>query len=187
MTEKVKEIAVRIKGIREMLDISEQTMADDAGVTLEEYRVYENGDKDFNFTFLYKLAKALNVDIKDLIDGESPKLGCYTIERAGEGMPINRRKGFKYLHLASNFKNRIAEPFMVNVPYDATLENSAIVTNTHKGQEFDYILEGALKVVIDGHTEILHAGDSIYYDSITPHGMVAAEGHDCKFLAVVFN
>ncbi len=37
------------------------------------------------------------------------------------------------------------------------------------------------------HTEVLHAGDTIYFDSSTPHGMIAVEGQDASFYAIVLN
>ena len=87
--------------------------------------------------------------------------------------------------MAYLFKNRLAEPYVVVSPYVGDLEDGAISRSTHKGQELDYVLSGALKVVVGDHAEILHAGDCIYYDSSTPHGMTAWEHADCKFLAVV--
>ena len=40
---------------------------------------------------------------------------------------------------------------------------------------------------IGRHVEILGPGDSIYYDSSTPHGMIAVGGKDCIFYAIVLN
>ncbi len=61
----------------------------------------------------------------------------------------------------------------------------AIKLSTHVGQELDIILKGAMKVQVGNHVEILHEGDSIYYNSATPHGMIAAEGAECQFYAIV--
>ena len=105
--------------------------------------------------------------------------------RAGEGMPLERRKGFKYEHLASYFAGRLSEPFMVCAKFDEAAQLQPIPLSSHIGEEFDYVLRGALKVEVAGHTEVLRAGDAIYYDSSEPHGMIAAEGVDCDFLAVV--
>ncbi|KAA3400755.1 cupin domain-containing protein, partial [Akkermansia muciniphila] len=63
--------------------------------------------------------------------------------------------------------------------------NGDIPLSYHKGQEFDYILEGYLKVMMEDHEEVLCPGDAIYYDSGHGHGMVATGGVPCKFLAVV--
>lgn len=183
----LKEVAIRLKSLREMTDTPIEKIAKQTGVTVAEYNNLELGECDFSFNFLYNCAKTLGCDITELITGDSAKLNSYMVTRAGEGMPIERRSGFNYLHLASNLKGRIAEPFMVTVPYDAAADTSPIKLNSHEGQEMDYIIEGALKVNIDGHETVLNVGDTIYYNSGKQHGMVATAGRVCKFLAIVLN
>lgn len=99
METRIVEIAERIKGLREMMDITPEEMAEAAGVELEEYLKHENGEQDFGFTFLYKCADKLDVDIVELLTGENPRLSFYSIVRKGEGLDIKRRAGFKYEHL----------------------------------------------------------------------------------------
>ncbi|MCX4367353.1 MAG: XRE family transcriptional regulator [Clostridia bacterium] len=183
--ESLKNIATRIKGLREMSDISVDEMAEITGKSVEEYIGLESGEKDFSFTFLYNCAKKLGVGITDILTGISPTLSYYSIERAGSGLPINRRRNFTYMHVAPYFKHRIAEPFVVSAPYIEEQQNKEIELSSHKGQEMDFILEGSLKCNMDGHIEILNAGDTIYYDSSRPHGMIATGGSPCKFLAIV--
>lgn len=186
MEEKIMEIAERLKGMRDVLDISAQEMADVTGVPLEDYLQYESGARDYSFTFLYKAANRFGIDMTDLITGESPHLSGFSIVRKGEGLPIERRKGFKYQNLAYLFKERIAEPFLVLAKFDAASVDEPIATSSHPGQEFDYILSGAMRVRIGENEAILREGDTIYYNSGTKHGMVAIDG-DCTFMAVVMN
>lgn len=181
------EIAERLKGLREMEEISVTEMAAVAGVSAEEYLDYESGKKDFSFTLLYKCAKRLAVDFTEIVTGGSPNLSGYSIVRNGEGLPINRRQGFTYRHIAQYVKNRVSEPFVVTAPYIEAEQSKPIALSTHEGQEMDYVLEGRLKIEIDGHTEILAAGDSVYYDSGKPHGMRATGGEKCVFLAIVMS
>ena len=125
------------------------------------------------------------MDLTELITGEMPKLSFFTVVRRGEGMPIRRRAGFEYQHLAYLLRGRMCEPFLVKAPYRKEEQNQEIALSRHKGQEFDFVLKGSLKVRIEDHYTVLHAGDSIYYDSSHGHGMIAAEGEDCEFLAMV--
>lgn len=182
---KNQEIAERLKGIREMEELSVEEMAAVAGVSVEEYEEYESGNKDFSFTVLYNCAKRLDMDITELVEGKLPNLAGYSIVRAGHGMSIKRREGFEYLHVAHYMKNRIAEPFVVSAPYLADEQDKDIHLSSHAGQEMDFVLEGSLKCNIDGNIEILHAGDCLYYDSGKPHGMIATGGAKCVFLAIV--
>ncbi|MBQ9336334.1 MAG: AMP-binding protein [Lentisphaeria bacterium] len=151
--------------------------------TEEEYLAHEAGTTDSSFTFIYRCAERLGVDLSQLVAGKTPKLSFYTLTRDNCGMPIRRRAGFEYLHRAALLKNRQAEPFVVKAPPQD--ENSPIHLSTHSGQEFDYILKGRLKVQLDDKIEIMEPGDSIMYDSSHPHGMIAIGNEPCEFLALV--
>ena len=69
--------------------------------------------------------------------------------------------------------------------YSEELQNKPIHLTKHSGQEFDFVMSGRLKVQIGENVEYLSEGDSIYYNSSTPHGMIAVDGRDCLFVAVV--
>lgn len=185
MDDKILEIAQRIRGLREDFNISVTEMAQLVEVTEEEYLNYEEGKRDFSFSFLYKVAARLGLDISELLTGSSPTLSVYTHVKKGRGLSIERRKGFKYQSLAYLFKNRNAEPFLVEAVYDEVADNSEILQRSHDGQELNYIISGSLKVKIDNHEFIMEAGDSVYYDASHKHGMVATKGETCVFLAVV--
>ncbi|MEG2381705.1 MAG: AMP-binding protein [Oscillospiraceae bacterium] len=182
---RIKEIAERIKTLREIIGISEEKMAVETSVSLEEYKKLEAGEADFGFTFIYKCAQSFGVDVTDIIKGQSPTLSSFTLNRKGDGMKIIRRRGFVYNSLASLFKNRIAEPFLVVAPYFEEEQSTQIQLSTHVGQEFDIILKGRLKVQVGEHIEVLNEGDTIYYNSETPHGMIAIDKEGCEFYAIV--
>ena len=182
----IRDVAGRIRALRESCEVSEEEMAACTDTTLEAYRALEAGESDFTFTFIYKCAQRLGADPTDILKGTSPTLSEYYVNRAGDGLPIVRRKGFRYNNLAPMFKEKIAEPFYVTAKYNKEEQGEKIRTSRHNGQEFDLILKGSLKVEVDGKTEILHEGDSIYYNSGLPHGMIAVDG-DCEFLALVMN
>ena len=184
---KIKEIAGRIRELREIENLTVAEMAQKTGVSESEYVACEKGESDLHFAFIYRCANAFNVDVTDIIEGYSPKLKSFTVTRRGEGQRIEKAHGMTYYNLASAFKNRIAEPLYVKSVYSEELQNKPIECTTHSGQECDLIISGHLKVQIGNHTEILAPGDSIYFDSNTPHGMIAVGGEDCTFYAIVLN
>ena len=184
---KILEMAQRIKTLREIVGLSTADMALKTGVTEKEYLDCEAGKSDLNFAFLYRCALALNVDVTDIIEGSSPRLVGYTVTRKGEGQEIQKAHGMEYFNLAPSFKNRIAEPLYVIAEYNDALQNKDIDLTTHEGQECDIVVSGTLKVQVGDHIEVLNEGDSIYYDSSTPHGMIATGGQDCIFYAIVLN
>ena len=184
---KIREMAQRIHTLREIIGLSTAEMAAKTGISEQEYIDCEAGLSDLNFAFLYRCALALNVDVTDIIEGTSPRLAGYTVTRRGEGQEIQKAHGMTYYNLASAFMNRIAEPLYVVSDYNEAAQNADIELTSHDGQECDIVISGALKVQVGDHFEILHAGDSIYYDSSVPHGMIAVEGQDCCFYAIVLN
>ncbi|MCL2136285.1 MAG: XRE family transcriptional regulator [Coriobacteriia bacterium] len=180
-----EEVASRIKSLREDLDISPEDMAALTGRSVAEYIAQESGEADLSFTFLYKVALALGVDVIEILTGEAPKLTGYELTRSGDGLSIQRRLGFEYLHQAPFFKDKLCEPFIVTAPYLEEEQGQAIHLSYHKGQEIDYIISGQLRFAYEDHIEDLDAGDTLFYDSSRGHGMIAIGGKPCVFLAVV--
>lgn len=181
----LSEVASRIKELRHIEGISKETMARLTGVSVAEYADCEAGNHDLSFAFIYRCAQAFGVNVTDIIEGSSPKLKHYTVTRAGRGVEIQKAHGMVYHALAGDFKNRVSEPLYVKCPYNKDAEKKEIDLTTHDGQELDIVISGKMKFQIGNHTEILSAGDSIYYDSSTPHGMIAVEGEDAEFYAIV--
>ncbi len=182
MSDQIKAIAIRIQDLREIMGMTQEEVAEKSEIALHDYQEYEAGGKDFSFSHLFNIAATLGVDISDLLTGESPRLKGYILTRNGKGLAFERRKAYKYQHLAYNFRDKKAEPFIVTVEYDGKLEGKK--AHSHEGQEFDYVLEGHMKIELEGNEVYLGPGDSIYYDSSLAHAMYAVE-KDARFIAVV--
>ncbi len=183
----LKEVAGRIKDLREAKGFSPEELAKLTGVSAEDYKLLEEGETDFSFTFIYKCAKACGVEVVDLLEGTSSTLTSFNITRKGDGMKIVKKQGYVYNNLAPKFKGKLAEPFLVKFPYLPEEQNAPIKLASHNGQEFDVIVKGSLKVQVGNHVEVLNEGDSIFYNSILPHGMIAVSPGGCEFHAVVLN
>lgn len=183
----LKEVAERIKNLREAKGFSPAELAKLSGVTEEEYLELEKGETDFSFTFIYKCAKACGVEVVDILEGTSTTLMSYAVTRKGEGLKILKKQGAVYNNLAPKFKDKLAEPFLVKFPYVPEEQNAPMKLNSHNGQELDIIMKGSLKVQIGEHVDVLNEGDSIFYNSIIPHGMIAVSEDGCEFHAIVLN
>ena len=184
---KLQEMAGRIRELREIEGLSQEQMASETGVTLAEYQACETGQSDLNFAFIYRCAQIFGVDVTDIIEGTSPRLANYTLTRAGEGQHIEHAHGMTYFNMAPHFKKRVAEPLYVLAEYSDEAQLRPIEVTSHEGQECDIVLSGQLKVQVGEHIEILNPGDTIYYNSTAPHGMIATGGKDCIFYAIVLN
>lgn len=182
MSEQVRQIAMRITDLREISDYTVAQMAEQCGVSEEEYARYESGETDIPISFLLKLNEIFNVDMTELLTGEAPRLNVYSVTRAGKGVDIQRRNQYIYKNLGYNFVGRQIEPLYVSIPVGS---NKELEPNSHEGQEFDYILSGVMKIVVAGHEVILRPGDCIYYNSRAPHAMTCAGDEPVNFLAMV--
>ena len=183
--EKLAEVAKRIREMREISGFTVEEMAEKTEVTPDEYRAYENGTVDFPFTFIHKCALAFGLGITDILEGESARLKSYAVTRRGGGRQTAEEEGISIVNVAPMFKNKIAEPYFCKYDYNESLLNKPIHLTKHNGQEFDYVISGKMKIQIGNNFEELQAGDSIYYNSSTPHGMIAIGGEDVRFIAVI--
>jgi len=182
---RLADVALRIRTMREICGFSESEMAGKTEVPLEDYRLYESGKEDFPFSFIHKCSLAFGVGITDLLEGRTAHLSSYSVTRKGNGQETVKEDGIEISNLAPMFLKKISEPYYVKYEYKPELQDQPIHTTSHSGQEFDYILKGRLKVRIGDNIEYLSEGDSIYYNSSTQHGMIAVDGADCLFLALI--
>ncbi len=187
VSDKLLVIARRIQEMREISGYSIAKMAKLTDVTEAEYARYEAGGADFPFTFIHKCALAFGLEITDILEGQSAHLSSYTVTRRGQGQETAREDGIEIRNLAPLFRRKLAEPYWVRYEYSEEQQNRPIHLTTHSGQEFDIVMQGQLKIQVGDHVEILNEGDSIYYNSAAPHGMIAVGGTDCLFCAVVLN
>ncbi len=180
------EIVRRIRLMRLDAGYSVEEMADKTDISAELYQTYEAGETDLPFTFIHKCSLAFGIELSDILEGQSANLTSYTVTRKGKGQVTASEDGIEIKNLAPRFKKKLGEPYFVKYEYSAEQQEKPIHTTTHSGQEFDMVLSGTLKVQIGDNTEVLREGDSIFYNSSEPHGMIAVGGEDCTFLAVVF-
>lgn len=183
MNEQLALVGQRIGALREASDLSTQEMADKLGIGQRDYQDFEAGNNDFAYSQLQSIASILGVGVTSLLTGDEPKLQGEDVTRAGEGLIFGRKKEFTYNHLAPNFKKAKSDPFYVVKKYEQ--DESFGLYSTHPGEEWDYVLKGRLKIDIDGNVYELNPGDSIYYNSSTPHALKAVGGEDCAFLAII--
>ena len=172
MDEQLKQIGERLKGLRDVLDIPVSEMAETIGISSEKYEKIEAGEMDITISNLMKIAKKYGVSTEELIFAEAPHMKSYYVTRKGQGMSIERTKAYKYQSLVGGFVNHKADVFIVTV--EPKPEAHTIYKNTHPGK---------MELYIGGKTMVLEEGDSIYFDSTKPHGMLAVGDKPVKFLA----
>ena len=172
--ENIENVARRLRGLRDALDLTEQEIAENCGIDTETYRCYESGSTDIPVSFIYTLAQRYGVEMPAILFGEDPRISSYFVTRSGKGYRVERTKAYSYQSLAFGFSHKAMNPFLVTVePGD------------NKGQEFNYVVEGRMLLHIGNNEIVLSEGDSIIFDSDIPHGMKALDGKRVKFLAII--
>ena len=177
------EVALRMKELRESCDTTQEELAEKLSVSLECYQGYEDGSVDIPISILYKVVNIFDVDLTELLTGNSPKLDTYCVVRSGQGVSVDRYPGYKYKSVGFNFLHRKMEPLIVDIDFEED-SNPDKVLITHSGQEYNYVIEGTMKLTLGTKEVILSRGDSCYFDAMIPHGQNAV-GEAARFLTVI--
>lgn len=183
MTKQIEEIAKRIVELREISGYSVEEMANKLNLSVDVYSEYESAKADFPVSILYEVASIFNVDLTEILTGISPKMVNCSLVRKGEGISVDRYKGYDFENIAYKFINRKIEPMIVKVGKETEFSPPEMVS--HNGQEFNYVLEGTLKVIFGKKEFILNPGDCFYFDPSVLHAQCAVGGKDAKFLTVI--
>ena len=183
MNEQLKQIGERLRGLRDVLDISAEEVAELCDCTLEHYLKIESGEADPGVYRLSKISKRYGISLDVLLFGEEPRMSAYFVTRKGQGPSVERNQDYQYQSLAAGFRGRKVEIMLTEV--DPMPADKPRHEGQHDGQEFDYVLEGTLEVAIKGKPLILNEGDSIYFDASQSHCMTAIGGKPAKFICVI--
>ena len=183
MNEQIKQIAERLAGLRDALEITPKEIASVCNISTEDYLRLESGNVDISVSLLHQIAQKYGVELTTLMFGDDPKMNSYFVTRKGKGVTVERTKAYRYQSLAAGFSKRKADPFMVTV--SPKPDDIPVYLNSHAGQEYNFVISGRLLLQISGKEFILEEGDSIYFNSELPHGMKALDGKDVIFLAII--
>lgn len=181
MPEEIRQIALRIKELRDICGYSVERVAKTLGIDPDLYKTYEEEGTDIPISVLYELSKMFGVDLTEILTGKSPKLNTYSVVKKGNGLNIDRYPGYNFESLAYKFIHKIMEPLLITVEPDEKSQKPVM----HEGQEFNYVLEGSIIVTLGDESIILNQGDCIYFDPQIPHAQSALNGKQAKFLTVI--
>ena len=181
MQEEMARLSERIRELREIFDLTLEEMAAETGVAVEKYVEYESNGENIPISVLYHISQKFNVDLSEILTGESARLSTIQICRRGKGKTIDRYPGYVFESLAPRFTQKVMEPLLVTLSPGEP--DAALVT--HGGQEFNLVLEGLVVIIYDDKEYVLNAGDAVYFDPTHPHGQKAAGTEKARFLTVI--
>ena len=183
-------VGEKIKSIRETKQISVSELAERTGLAEEQINRIENNVDIPSLAPLIKIARALGVRLGTFLDDQDEvgavicrkeELNNSTISFSNNAM--NARTHMQYHSLSNSKADRHMEPFIIDIQ---TTEETNYELSSHEGEEFIFVMEGAVEIAYGKKTHVIEAGDSIYYDSIVPHHVHGYKGQAAKILAVVY-
>ena len=172
-----------IRRIREQKNITREDLSRSITMSQSDLENIEEQTVEPAVSDLLKIAGALGTDITALISG-SKLSDKHVVVTRKEGRPSMERRGaYDYEFLASSFAGRHIEPFIIEV-FEQPKE--ALDFSHHIGEEFHYVIEGTVCIVLGSEEHTLTQGDSIYFDSSLPHALRGVGG-SAKILTVLYN
>jgi len=190
MADKNVRTGAKIATLRDSLGLSAAELAERCGCDVATIDQLEAGDIAPSLAPLIKITRALGVRLGTLVDDDTA-IGP-VVTRGGTAGLTGRVRDLEtgagsgrldFYSLAEGKSNRHMEPFLIEITPGA---EAAPSLSTHEGEEFIYVLEGSVEIEYGKDTISLQVGDSVYYDSIVPHEVRAAEASSAKILAVVY-
>ncbi|MEG2450226.1 MAG: XRE family transcriptional regulator [Clostridia bacterium] len=173
-------IAKRLYDLRTFSDYSTAKMAELLNIDEAEYIAYENGKDEISINLIYKFASLLDTEPSYILNGIMPSKDCVNVVYDGKGVEVKRYEGYSFTSLAADFKQKTMNPMLVTI---SPTDNPELVV--HGGQEFNFVLEGELRVIVDNKDYYLRTGDSIYFNPSFPHAQLAMNNRPAKFLTVI--
>lgn len=181
MMQNTSDIAARLRELREVCGYTVEQLAEELNLDAKAYENYEKDGRDIPISVIFDVANLFHVDFNEILTGSGGKLETYHVVRTGEGKPVDRVPGYSFSDLAFRYVKKVMQPLLVTLaPSD---EAPKLIT--HKGQEFNYVVEGSIYLVFGDREILLNRGDSIYFNSSLPHGQRCAGNEPATFLTVI--
>ena len=180
MSTDIQTIAGRLIELRTFSDYTTSQMAELLGISEAEYISFESGKGEIPINLIYKFATVVDTEPMYILAGAMPTKDDATVVYAGSGHSVERYDGYEFTPLAEDFKHKVMKPMLVTL---APTDTPELVV--HGGQEFNFVLEGELRVIVGDKEYFLRAGDSLYFNPAYPHAQVPMNGKNAKFLTVI--
>jgi transcriptional regulator with XRE-family HTH domain len=154
----------------------------------------ETGQITLSFDRAHAWARALDTDFSNIINRmvtpDSPRVhvptnatGWRSVTRRGEGHQVTQNNG-RYEYLCTEFLYRKLVSGFATVSAQTLDEHGPFVT--HPGEEFIHVMEGTVIVETEYYAPLtLETGDSMQFDSTTPHAVLTAGPKPARVLFAI--
>lgn len=174
----VRELGARIRALRKRRGMTLTQAATAAGLSHSFLSQVERGRERLSMVSLFRVANALGTTQQDLLTEEPPErpAGSYHVYRQRSGSTVDAGSGAVAVLAAQRAR------FLPMIFSGAFTDDG--MWWEHDEEEFVYVLEGELIVVLGDAEVRLQSGDATYYESGVPHKWRTPEGMSCRMLVV---
>jgi len=160
-----EQIAVgqRIKELRKTKSLSLRALATLSNLSTNAISLIERGDNSPTVSSLHSLATALNVPITAFFENRGDG---QVIHVKKDQRPTSNTAEVMIENLGSGLPGQQLEPFSMTIEPGSSSTGSQI---THSGEEFVYVLKGAISCSIGEQEYRLEEGDSLLFLASQPH------------------
>jgi len=171
----------RIRMYRERLNISQEELAGRAGLDVDFIKDVEEGRTYPAVGMLIKLSRALGKRLGTFTDDIAVKDPLITkaSERTEEGS--KGKSHYHYFPLGKGKIDRSMDPMFIRIDPACGEKISS-----HEGEEFIMVLSGKIELTYGNDKHMLEPGDTVYYNSLIPHKVSAADDRPAEILAVIY-
>jgi len=178
----MKSVGINIKRLREEQGTTLREMAKDVGVSSSFLSQVEKGKASPSLTTLKSMADALQTTIGNLV-GEDVNQKDKIVTRENERKSLRQvSQGIKMYLLSEVSPHKQMQPLLFKLENNAASGESSY---SHYGQEFVLVLKGTLEMMLGDKNYLLKKGDSIYFNSSTPHSFKNLHKGETEALWVV--
>lgn len=174
----LKSFGARLRELRLKRGWTLEELACRGGLSRAFLSRLESGSRQASIAAALTLSKVFDVSLASLFESQLAKEPC-VIVRGADAVEKNIN-GLKYVPLsnAGHFFN--LQPIKVTVP----VSRRGNEHYHHDGEEWVYVLSGALTLSLAGKTYNLNPGDAAHFDSRLPHRLIANGRKDAEVLLV---
>jgi len=160
-----------------MTGVSMTEEANDTGFSIDFIKKIEAGKVIPPVGALLQIARALEIDsalfLKDQDARMSKRVKAYT----------KRPENYAYTTLTPGAENKHLKAFKVTVEAG---KNHTGVGYQHEGEEFVYVLSGAIEIIVGDHVNKLKTDDSLHFNSGIRHRMKNVGDQATELLVVIY-
>ncbi len=171
-------VGKKIKKARTNKKMSHDTLANETGFSIDFLKKVEAGKVTPSVGALLQISRALGIDSGDLLKEEAgrmeDRIKAYT----------RRTSSYAYQTLTPGAENKHLKAFRVKI--DAMKSHEGVSYN-HEGEEFVYVLDGTIEVVVGEHVNRLGTGDSLHFNSGIQHHLKNTAEKDAELIVVIYN